>query len=126
MSLSFKSPWFALYVYDIVYITCFVKPDTNVSPAYMGHQLEARFMLTLLNGSERKGVLANKVILGGLVIILDYEAHQGELGCVDGELQSVVPHRVEACPGDSSQWLGSESQQPTCICMICVVEEGYG
>lgn len=58
--------------------------------------------LTLLHAAEREYILPHKVIFGCLVIVFHDEAHHGQLRSVDGEAQSVIPHRVEPCRKDKS------------------------
>lgn len=61
-------------------------------------------MRTRAYGSEGSGVGADKVVVGGLVVVLDVEAEEGELGRAEAELPAHVPHRVEAWVVEARRW----------------------
>lgn len=58
--------------------------------------------LTLLHAAEGERILPHKVVLRCLVIVFHHKSNHGQFGSVDGEAQSVVPHRVESCRKDRS------------------------
>lgn len=55
--------------------------------------------LTWHHAVEGDGALADEVLADG-VMIPDEEAHQGQLGHVHREHQSLLPHGVEACDSE--------------------------
>ena len=59
----------------------------------------SRVLCTCAQAGERKGELAHKLVLGGVLVVLHDEAHQGQLGDLQLEAQGAVPARVEACRG---------------------------
>lgn len=56
-------------------------------------------MSTCAQAVEGDGVLPHKVVLGGVVVVLHHEAHQGQIRDLQLEAQGAVPPRVEACGG---------------------------
>ena len=57
----------------------------------------AALLGTLLYAGEGQRILSYEVVLGRLVMVLHYEAHQGEFRNVDDELESFLPCGVKAC-----------------------------
>lgn len=53
--------------------------------------------LTGLNACEGQTVMSDQIIIGCCVIVLHHKPHHGQLWNIDGKLEPLVPHRVEAC-----------------------------
>lgn len=75
---------------------------------------EAAMASTCSQAGERHGELAHKVVLGGVVVVLHHEAHQGQLGDLQLEAQRAVPSRVEACRGRTRAVNTGQRNDPRC------------
>lgn len=59
--------------------------------------LEPTLAVALLHAVEGEGVEANEVIRGHGVLVVHSELYNGQVWAVDGELECLIPARVEAC-----------------------------
>lgn len=59
--------------------------------------------LTCTEAREGQRELPEEVVAGGVIVVLYHEAHQSQVGDMDGEVKGAVPPRVEAWSKDRTR-----------------------